>query len=300
MPTPITYYDRYSSSLVEEAVYGEGFLRWAYETTGGKIALSTFVSRPWFSKWYGWRMNKPSSRSKIAPFIRDFDVDAKDFLDPAESYPSFNEFFYRKLKPEARPIKSTDNHAIFPADGRHLCLPDVTDADAFFVKGQRFDLEKLFVSKQLAAEFEHGSLLLSRLCPTDYHRFHFPVAGEAGNTVELNSDRLFSVSPIALRKRLAYLWENKRTRCIVDSPQFGKVAVLEIGATCVGSIFQTYTPGTIAKGDEKGYFAFGGSSVITIYKQGTIQFSDDLIEHSANQTEVYAHIGDTCGVIGVT
>ncbi len=295
MPTPITYYDRYSGSLVEEAVYGEGFLRWAYETTGGKIALSTFVSRPWFSKWYGWRMNKAASRSKVAPFISDFEVNADDFLDSADSYRSFNEFFYRKLKPIARPIKGSDNDAVFPADGRHLCLPDVTDADAFFVKGQRFDLVNLLGSEELASEFEHGSLLLSRLCPTDYHRFHFPVAGEAGKTMELNSNRLFSVSPIALRKRLAYMWENKRTLCIVDSPQFGRVAVLEIGATCVGSIFQTYTPGTIAKGDEKGYFAFGGSSVITIYKKGAIQFSDDLIEQSAQQTEVYAHVGDICG-----
>lgn len=242
-------------------------------------------------------MNKPSSRSKILPFIEEFAVDRDEFLDPVESYASFNEFFYRKLKPSARPIDNDDINVVFPADGRHLCLPDVTDADAFFIKGQRFDLVKLLGSEELASEFEHGSLLLSRLCPTDYHRFHFPVAGIAGDTTELNSERLFSVSPIALRKRLAYLWENKRTLCLVDSGQFGKVAVLEIGATCVGSILQTYSPGAIAKGDEKGYFAFGGSSVITLFKKGTIRFSDDLIEHSAKQTEVYARIGDVCGRI---
>lgn len=242
-------------------------------------------------------MNKASSRAKVAPFIQDFEVDSDDFLDPVESYQSFNEFFYRKLKPAARPIRGDEHQAVFPADGRHLCLPDVTSADSFFVKGQGFDLEKLLGSKDLAAEYEHGSLLLSRLCPTDYHRFHFPVGGNAGETTELNSGRLFSVSPIALRKRLAYLWENNRTCCIVDSASFGKVAVLEIGATCVGSILQTYSPGTVDKGDEKGYFAFGGSSVITIYKKGAIQFSDDLVEHSARQTEVYAHIGDVCGCV---
>ncbi|QQL44029.1 archaetidylserine decarboxylase [Sulfuriroseicoccus oceanibius] len=293
--TPIEFFDRYQQKMITEDVYGESFLRWIYGTPSGRLALAVVASRPAFSKWYGWRMSRPASARMVTPFVEEFGLDPAEFADEVSSYGSFNEFFFRKLKPEARPVDSDRSSVVFPADGRHLCLPNVTKADSFFVKGQRFDLEKLLGCKTLAARFENGSLLLSRLCPTDYHRYHFPVSGDAAVTRELNErNRLYSVSPIALRQRLDYLWENKRTLTLVESPGIGEVAVLEIGATCVGSIHQTYDPGTVAKGDEKGYFSFGGSSVITLFPEGSITFSDDLVEWSSKQTEVYARVGDIC------
>ena len=290
---PISFYNRYTGELETEQVYGEGFLKWAYGNPLGKIALHSFIKRPFFSKWYGRRMDKISTKEKVAPFIRDYDMNADEFLDDADSYEHFNAFFYRKLKPEARPI--ADAAVVFPADGRHLGLENAEDVAGVFVKGQQWDLRELIGDDALYEEFVGGSLVLSRLCPVDYHRYHFPLAGVPGETVMINGP-LFSVSPIALRQNLNYMWQNKRTRTVLETPEHGKVLIMEIGATCVGSIYQTYKPGeAVEKGAEKGYFAFGGSSTITIFQKGRVTLDADLLEHSANQQELYAKMGDSMG-----
>jgi phosphatidylserine decarboxylase len=164
-----------------------------------------------------------------------------------------------------------------------------------FVKGQKFDLAALLGDAALAARYATGSLVLSRLCPVDYHRFHFPAAGVPGPTRMIDGP-LFSVSPIALRQRLAYLWTNKRTITELATESFGKVILMEIGATCVGTIQQTFTPGQpVAKGAEKGYFAFGGSSTLTLFEPGAVTLEPDLLHHSAHQIELYARIGSRMG-----
>jgi len=276
-----------------EQVYGEAFLKWAYGNPLGKLALHSFVKRPFFSKWYGNRMDDPKSKAKVLPFIDDYEMDANEFADSPESYATFNEFFYRKLKPEARPIADTD--VVFPADGRHLGFEKASEMDGVFVKGQKWDVRKLLGDDELADLFMDGPLVLSRLCPVDYHRFHFPVAGTPSETLLINGP-LFSVSPIALRQRLAYMWENKRTVTVIETENLGLVAMMEIGATCVGSIHQTYqTDKPIEKAAEKGYFAFGGSSTITLFQPGKIKLAADLLEHSANQTELFAKMGDAMG-----
>ncbi|MCL4111987.1 UNVERIFIED_CONTAM: hypothetical protein GTU68_062418 [Idotea baltica] len=274
-------------------------MRWAYGNPLGRLTVSLAVKRLWFSRWYGWRMDQPKSRSKVKPFIETFGVDVNELADAVDSYQTFNEFFYRKLKPEARPIAgdNTNDDAIAacPADGRHLAIADVSSADTFYLKGQAFDLESFVGDVELAKEFDGGSLLISRLCPVDYHRFHFPVSGQAGES-QLLPGTLRSVSPLALRRQLSILWENRRERTIVDTNQFGRVLVFEVGATCVGGIHQTYTPGQVNKGDEKGYFSFGGSCVTTVFKKNAIQFDTDLVKHSADGIEVYTKMGDRCGI----
>ena len=287
---PIRFYNRYTEKMETEKVYGEAFLDWTYNTPFGKIPLHLFVKRPFFSKWYGKRMNHPKTKEKIAPFIDDYDMDAEDFLESPQSFPHFNAFFYRKLKPEARPVAASD--VVFPADGRHLGFEKASDIENFFVKGQQFDLKELLQDDDLYSIFRDGSLILSRLCPVDYHRFHFPVSGTPGETRLINGP-LFSVSPIALRKNLKYLWQNKRTVCVVETEHLGKVAILEIGATCVGSIHQTYAAGKkIEKAAEKGYFSFGGSSTITLFEPGKVELASDLLENTGRQIELYALMGD--------
>jgi phosphatidylserine decarboxylase len=291
----IQFYNRYTKQMETEQVYGEAFLQWAYGNPLGKIALHTLVKRPAFSQWYGWRMNQSKSRNRITPFINDYDLDPSEFADTPESYTTFNEFFYRKLKPEARPISA--DPIVFPADGRHLGFANTNDIQGVFVKGQKFDIDQLLSDPDLSERYRGGSLVLSRLCPVDYHRFHFPVTGTPGSTHLINGS-LFSVSPIALGRNLTYLWENKRTITNIKTENLGTVLMLEIGATCVGSIQQTYQPDTlIHKGDEKGYFAFGGSSTITLFEPGKVTLADDLLENSAQQIETYARIGDSMGTV---
>lgn len=289
---PITYFNRSTGRLEQEQIYGEAPLRFAYQNPAGRAALELIVKRALFSRWYGWRMDKPASRARVEPFIAQYGLDPAEFADAPESYASFNEFFCRKLKPGARPVAADPAAVVFPADGRHLGFQNVAETPGVFVKGQRFDIPALLGSAELGARYRQGTLVLSRLCPVDYHRFHFPCAGTPG-TPRLINGPLYSVSPIALRRRLAYLWENKRVITELVTPGLGTVLLIEIGATNVGSIIQTMTPGSpVAKGEEKGCFKFGGSSTITLFEPGKVKLAADLIAHSTEQRELYARMGE--------
>ena len=294
---PIQFYNRLTRRLETESVYGEGPLRFVYENPAGRLALHALVKRRLFSRWYGARMDAPASRSKIAPFIETFGVDAGEFADPVESYATFNEFFYRRLKPGARPLAGGDETLVFPADGRHLVIPDLSRETNFWVKGLRFDLRALLQDDTAARQLEGGAMLISRLCPVDYHRFHFPCAGIPGASRRINGP-LYSVSPIALARRPSILWENQREITELQNTPAGTVRLLEVGATCVGSIVQTCTPGAqVLKGDEKGFFRFGGSCFITLFEPGRARFAADLLEHSAAGREVYARMGDAAAEV---
>ncbi len=292
----IVYYDRYRRTTCVEKVYGEKALRWTYGTLAGRISLNLLVKRALFSHWYGWSMDRPATRQKIAPFIKEYGLNASEFVSDVDDFANFNEFFSRKLRPEARPIDSDSSSVVFPADGRHLCVPDLSRCDGLFVKGEMFDLKTLLDNKVLAEQYSEGSLLLSRLCPVDYHRFHFPAAGVPGSARLINGP-LYSVNPIALCQNISILATNKRCITELQTESFGKILLLEIGATCVGSIRQTYAPGTpVSKGSEKGYFRFGGSSTITIFEPGRIRFDQDLIDSSQRHRELYARVGDHLGI----
>ncbi len=291
----IVYFDRYRNETCVEKVYGDKALRWTYGTLAGRISLNIVVKRALFSRWYGWRMDRPSSRHRIAKFIKDYELDASEFVRGVADFADFNEFFFRQLKPESRPVDPGPLSVVFPADGRHLCVPDISQCEGLFVKGEMFDLSKLLQDSDLANRYANGSLVLSRLCPVDYHRFHFPCAGVPGATRLINGP-LFSVNPIALCQNIHILTTNKRCVTELKTETFGRVLVMEIGATCVGSIVQTYAEGTpVLKGSEKGYFRFGGSSTITIFEPGRIQFDADLIENARQNREVYARVGDRMG-----
>ena len=293
---PIRYLNRRTGRLETEQIFGERWLRLAYENPVGRSLVWLLARRAIFSKWYGRKMNRRESALQIIPFIAKYNLDVDEFAKSPFDYKTFNEFFYRALRPEARPITPGDDVAVFPADGRHLGFANVDTADGFYVKGATFTLAELFGSAEAARPFAGGSMLISRLCPVDYHRFHFPVSGIAGEPRPIGG-WLYSVSPIALRHNLHYLVENKREVTLVESERFGTVAIIEVGATNVGSIQHTFTPGQrVEKGGEKGFFAFGGSCVITVFQAGRIRLDADLLEQSAQHVEVYTRIGDRLGV----
>lgn len=299
---PIRFYNRYTHKIETEQIYGELWLRLSYENPIGRMFVWSAVRRALFSQFYGAKMNNPVSALKILPFIAKYELDSDEFAKSPFDYKTFNEFFFRALKPGARPITPGDNVAVFPADGRHLAFQDVTTAPGFYVKGATFTLAELLgeaelpeADRKLAKTFAGGAMLISRLCPVDYHRYHFPVSGTPAESRRIEG-WLYSVSPIALRRNIRYLLQNKREVTVIDSPQFGQVAMVEVGATNVGSIRQTFTPGrAMSKGDEKGMFAFGGSCVITIFQRGRIQFDADVLQHSAEHLETYAKMGDRLG-----
>lgn len=291
----IQFFNRSKGTVETECVYGENWLKLIYDNPFGKLLLWAAVKKSWFSRWYGWRMSQPASKARIRPFIRKYKLDEEEFDSDPEGFRSFNEFFSRKLKPDARPIEQENAVAVFPADGRHLGVQDLSANLGFYVKGQKFDLPKLFQSEELAGRFRKGSLIISRLCPVDYHRFHAPVSGKISEARLINGS-LFSVNPIALRKRLSVFWENKRYLCMIDSDYHGKVAQFIVGATCVGSATFTFSQNQrVEKGEELGYFSFGGSSVLTLFERDRLRISEDVRQHSQANIETYAKMGEEMG-----
>ena len=291
----IQFFNRSKGTVETERVYGENWLKLIYDNPFGKLLLWAAVKKSWFSRWYGWRMSQPASKARIRPFIRKYKLDEEEFDSDPEGFRSFNEFFSRKLKPDARPIEQENAVAVFPADGRHLGVQDLSANLGFYVKGQKFDLPKLFQSEELAGRFRKGSLIISRLCPVDYHRFHAPVSGKISEARLINGS-LFSVNPIALRKRLSVFWENKRYLCMIDSDYHGQVAQFIVGATCVGSATFTFSQNhRVKKGEELGYFSFGGSSVLTLFEKDRLRISEDVQQHSQANIETYAKMGEEMG-----
>ncbi|MCE2982721.1 MAG: archaetidylserine decarboxylase [Parachlamydia sp.] len=297
----IIYIDRKTGQKKKEKVYKGKALTLLYgqswlSRTIRLLALPLVTKWPFFSSFYGRLQKRKASSKKILPFIKKFQVDSSEFLQPVEHYRCFNDFFIRQLKPEARPIASGSDVVVMPADGRYLFYSNIKTCDGFVVKGKKFDIASLVRDPLLAEEYVEGSMLIARLCPSDYHRFHFPLAGIPAETTLINGF-FYSVNPIAIRQNLNIFTENKRTLCRLDT-KGGTILYLEIGATNVGSIKQTYTPGMqYEKGAEKGYFEFGGSSLILLFPKQMIRFDDDLLEATRQGIEIYCCMGERMGCI---
>lgn len=290
------YIDRVTKKENQEKVYGDFFIRLLYGKGRFSHHLAHLISRFTFlSKLYGACQKAPWSRPKVKRFIRNFHVDTSEFLDPVSSYRSFNDFFIRKLKPSCRPINPDPRTAILPADARYLVFPNIDHSQGFFVKGKKFSLPSLLQDNTLANEFAHGTMVIARLAPVDYHRFHFPCDGTA-HTPHLIPGHLYSVNPRALQKHSEILTENKRVITPISTTHFGTVLYIDVGATYVGTIHQTFTPETFQKkGNEKGYFSFGGSCLILLFNPGTIQLDQDLIDASSRGIEVLGQMGQSLG-----
>jgi phosphatidylserine decarboxylase len=176
-----------------------------------------------------------------------------------------------------------------------LVFPNIAEADGFWVKGKKFSLEALLQDRELSKRYEQGAMVIARLCPVDYHRFHFPVECVPGPAHLINGS-LYSVNPMALKRTIEILSENKRMLTKLKTKDFKEVLFIEVGATYVGSIHQTYASGaTYLKGEEKGYFSFGGSCLILLFEPDTIQFDKDLIDASQRKREVRGLLGQSLG-----
>src|SRR5262249_40051796 len=147
-------------------LYGDSFI----SKVLGYPLMHVLAKIPLFSALYGAWQKQPWTKRKIEPFIKAFDIDTSEFLEPVENFRSFNDFFIRKLKPETRPVAKGDDLAVIPADGRYYFFQDIDKTEGFIVKGEKFDLSKLLEDATLADSYAHGSMVMARLCPTDYHR----------------------------------------------------------------------------------------------------------------------------------
>lgn len=295
---PIYYIDRETGEKKEEKVYGFFFVHLLY----GQYPLSGFLGRflqfiarlPLLSYLYGKIQRMKWTRKKIAPFVKQYQINLDEAQKNLSSFTSFNDFFIRSLKKEARPFDLDPNIAIAPADGRYLFVPNISKQDGFYVKGKKFSLKSFLKEDALVERYEKGLMILARLCPTDYHRFHFPCAG-IPEKAKLINGTLHSVNLSSLKQNIDVFSENKRMLTLFNTEHFGEVLYAEIGAVCVGAIEQTYTPDQhVAKGEEKGFFAFGGSSLILLFEPNRLQIETDLLKYP-KYTEILCKFGQPLG-----
>ena len=290
---PIKYVDRESGQVRTEKVYGEQWLNWLYHNPVGEATLWAIAKRKIVSSVYGDMMEKPSSSDKIQPFIEEYGVDIS--IAQEQNFNSFNEFFIRTLKPQARPIIQDSLAVASPADGKVLAYENINNSD-FYIKGVRFNVESFLNNSELAKKYKNGSMIVFRLAPPDYHRYHFPVSGKVPQANTKIDGDYYSVNPLALREKAEIFWLNKREYGIIESPVFGNVVMVEVGATMVGSMLQSYSGTSIKKGDEKGYFKFGGSTVVLLFEKDKIQIDQDLLRNTSNSLETTIKMGEQIAV----
>ena len=290
---PIKYVDRDSGQVRTEKVYGEQWLNWLYHNPVGEATLWAIAKRKIVSSVYGDMMENPSSSDKIQPFIKEYGVDIS--IAQEQNFNSFNEFFIRKLKPQARPIIQDSLAVASPADGKVLAYENINNSD-FYIKGVRFNVESFLNNSELAKKYKNGSMIVFRLAPPDYHRYHFPVSGKVPQANTKIDGDYYSVNPLALREKAEIFWLNKREYGVIESPVFGNVVMVEVGATMVGSMLQSYSGTSIKKGDEKGYFKFGGSTVVLLFEKDNIQIDQDLLFNTSNSLETTIKMGEQIAV----
>lgn len=294
---PIRYIDFETKVEHEEQVYGGAWIRALYGTFAGRM-VSAMVAAPPISRFYGWLQDRPASAKKVAPFIQDFDIRMQDFVpeDGASEdapYSSFNAFFTRRLSEGARPVAPPPAFPA-PCDARYFAYAALNDDVSIPVKGSCFKASALLKNSEWASHFEDGPGFIARLCPVDYHRFHFPDAGEVLESWRIPG-ALHSVNPWALAFRQDIFMINEREVTILETEHFGKLAFVEVGATCVGKIEQTYTGTTFGRGDEKGMFLFGGSTVIVLGEKGKWTVDPEILDNTNRGVETYLKLGQSLG-----
>lgn len=291
----ITFYNRKTKSYERENVSGEKLLNWLYNSKKTNL-LDIITKNKFFSSIYGQYCDSKISTLKIKPFVNNFNIDMNESLKSINQFKSFNDFFTRKLKSNSRTIWGNKNILISPADSRVLAFQNIDVNKIIQVKGSDYSFKELLNSDKLCEKYKYGSCIIFRLCPTDYHRFHFIDSGICTESNKINGC-YYSVNPIALQNIPSLFCKNKREWSILKSNNFGDILYIEVGATCVGTIVQTYTSNKkVSKGQEKGYFKFGGSTVMLFFEKNKISIDEDIIKQSNLGYESKVLIGEKIGL----
>ncbi|KAI8867825.1 hypothetical protein GQ42DRAFT_167738 [Ramicandelaber brevisporus] len=297
----VTVVDRRTGTPFEEdiATHDHLRLRLLYESPLVRTMEWTNVRRYFRSKTLGYGMtyNDPKSAAHIPAFIRVYGVNVNEAERLPKEYSTMNEFFGRKLKPGVRPIEKPNDPtvAVSATDSRTMVFESIDQVTRLWIKGKKFSIGRLLDDETESARYVDGSLIIWRLAPHDYHRFHLPVDGVLSQPKNVPGE-YYAVSPIGSRSPLDVLGENKRTVSYIESPHFGRVAYVCIGATEVASIVLTSQPGvSLHKGTEHGYFQYGGSTVVAVFEKGKIKFDADLITNSKEPVETYIQMGTSIG-----
>ena len=285
--------DRMTGQINEErmSVYVRLGIRLLYKALGSREMEKKRIKKMLksLSVKQGKKYDDPASVSQIESFVNFHRLDMGEVLKPMTEFKSFNEFFYRALKPDARPCSAPDRPEIIvsPADSRTVVFNTIDEATRIWVKGRDYSLEHLFGDAYPleAKRYKGGSMGIFRLAPQDYHRFHVPVDGVMGMPKPIAGE-YYTVNPMAIRSALDVYGENVRVCVPIDTVAHGRMMFVCIGAMMVGSTVITRKAGEkVKRAEELGYFKFGGSTILLFFEPGKMVYDTDLVDNSTGALE---------------
>ena len=268
----------------------EGYLGGMYGRITGRMVLK-MLTKPYVSKCAGWALSTHASRVLVKPFVRYTGIDLTEYEE--NRFRSYNEFFSRKIRSDARPIQGNSAHLISPCDSQLMVFP-ITENGVFTVKNTPYTLAGLLRDREKAAEYYGGQIFVFRLGVDDYHRYCYVADGIKGENVSIPGV-LHTVSP-AVYDRVPVYKENSREYCTLHTREFGEMLMMEVGALLVGKIVNHPVERQVRRGMEKGYFQFGGSTVILLVKEGRVIVDADILENSRQSCETIVRYGEIIGV----
>jgi len=265
------------------------FIRFLYNTAPGRIALRLFITRT-VSKAVGVFMDSRASRLMIRWFIRSNRIDMSEYV--SKKYSSFNDFFTRKTKEGRRTFSKVLSDLPAPCDGK-LTAYNIAANSAFQIKGSVYTLNSLLKDRALADEFAGGVCLIFRLTPDDYHRYSFVDDGEVVSRKRIKGV-LHTVRPIACRYCNVYA-QNTREYVVMNTKRFGKAVQMEVGALFVGRISNRPLRDSFKRGEEKGMFEFGGSTIVMLFQKDAVTIDDAIYENTRRNRETVVKMGCKIG-----
>ena len=263
-------------------------LKFLYNNCIGRILLYPLVNSKTISNLMGKFMDCGLSKILINSFIKKYNINISDY--EKTTYNNFNEFFIRNIKSDKRKVSKTG--LISPCDAK-LTYYKINDKLEFEVKNSKYTISSLIDNKKLANKYKNGYVLVFRLSPEDYHHYYFIDSGSFIDSYKIKG-KYHTVNPIVYDK-LKVFKENERAISILNTKNYDDVIYIEVGALLVGKIVNLKDTGTFKKGEEKGYFKYGGSTVILIFKENTIDIDKDIINNSKNCYETIVKYGEKIG-----
>lgn len=263
---------------------------WLYGHTVGRIFLRVLIS-PWFSKAGGRLLSTRLSAFAVKPFVKANNIELTGCKK--QKFQSFNDFFTRELQPEMRPVEQEEKAWISPCDARLTVYP-VSMEGRFEVKGTLYTATELLKNEKLAKRYDGGWLWLYRLSVDDYHRYIYPCSGKKSLNVQIPGI-FHTVNPIAAQAEPIYK-TNTREYCVIRTKELGTVLMMEVGAMLVGKIENREpAPSCVKRGQEKGNFAFGGSTIIVLSQAGCAAPEEKILKNSSAGFETKVRMGEKVG-----
>ncbi len=276
-------------NYISEGDEGNKSLKFLYETRIGGVLLGLLIRKP-VSDIAGWFMQRRISALWINGFIRKNHIDMSGY--EKRKFKSFNDFFTRRILPECRPVDSDPKRFVSPCDCK-LTVFRISNDSSFIIKGGSYTTEQLLRNGELARAYSGGTMLVFRLTVDDYHRYCYPDGGEKEENVHIQGV-YHTVNPIAFRNHAVFR-ENTREYTILHSDNFGDIVIMEVGATLVGRISNLHGSCRVEKGEEKGHFDFGGSTVIILVKSGVLKIDEDILRNNSQGFETVIKYSEGIG-----